>query len=181
MLTCLALFGVLITPLNALPWCLNGAVEALVSVRRLRDYLSLPERRGGWAEGALQEEAPGRTSKGPPPGVGSGLLRGRAALGGRAGRGKDKQGAQAGEEEREEVHEEEEQRGLLAASGLEDSGHAQQGQAGQEPGIGVRRVRDAAVSFEGASFAWRRVSRSQARPLHSARSHVHTACTMNDF
>lgn len=33
--TSLALFNVLIGPLNAFPWVLNGVVEAIVSLRRL--------------------------------------------------------------------------------------------------------------------------------------------------
>lgn len=33
--TSLALFGVLIAPLNSFPWVINGCVEAVVSVRRL--------------------------------------------------------------------------------------------------------------------------------------------------
>jgi ATP-binding cassette subfamily C (CFTR/MRP) protein 10 len=34
--TSLALFNVLIAPLNSFPWVINGCVEALVSVRRLQ-------------------------------------------------------------------------------------------------------------------------------------------------
>jgi len=34
--TCLALFNVLIAPLNSFPWVVNGLVEAVVSVRRLQ-------------------------------------------------------------------------------------------------------------------------------------------------
>eukprot|EP00899_Mesostigma_viride_P024049 jgi/Mesvir1/4829/Mv11115-RA.2 len=41
--TSLALFNVLISPLNAFPWVINGVVEALVSVRRLQRFLSCPE------------------------------------------------------------------------------------------------------------------------------------------
>ena len=36
--TSLALFNLLIAPLNALPWVINGAVEAVVSMRRLQRY-----------------------------------------------------------------------------------------------------------------------------------------------
>lgn len=36
--TSLALFGVLIAPLNSFPWVINGCVEAVVSVRRLERY-----------------------------------------------------------------------------------------------------------------------------------------------
>ena len=42
--TSLALFGVLVAPLNALPWVLTGVVEAGVSARRLQEYLGC---RGG--------------------------------------------------------------------------------------------------------------------------------------
>jgi ATP-binding cassette subfamily C (CFTR/MRP) protein 10 len=34
--TSLALFGVLIAPLNSFPWVINGCVEAIVSMRRLQ-------------------------------------------------------------------------------------------------------------------------------------------------
>ena len=34
--TSLALFSVLIAPLNSFPWVVNGCVEAFVSVRRLQ-------------------------------------------------------------------------------------------------------------------------------------------------
>ncbi len=37
--TSLALFGVLIAPLNSFPWVINGCVEAVVSVRRLERYV----------------------------------------------------------------------------------------------------------------------------------------------
>ncbi|CAJ0591312.1 unnamed protein product [Cylicocyclus nassatus] len=39
--TCLALVNILIMPLNAFPWVLNGLVEALVSLRRLRRLFNL--------------------------------------------------------------------------------------------------------------------------------------------
>ncbi|EIE19385.1 P-loop containing nucleoside triphosphate hydrolase protein [Coccomyxa subellipsoidea C-169] len=41
--TSLALFGVLIAPLNSFPWVINGCVEAVVSVRRLESDLALTE------------------------------------------------------------------------------------------------------------------------------------------
>jgi len=47
--TTIALLGSLIAPLNALPWVVNGAVEAGVSAGRLQAFLALPERRAGWA------------------------------------------------------------------------------------------------------------------------------------
>lgn len=42
--TSLALFGVLVAPLNALPWVLTGMIEASVSLRRLQEYFRC---RGG--------------------------------------------------------------------------------------------------------------------------------------
>ena len=39
----LALANILISPLNMLPVCINGLVEALVSVRRVQRYLAAPE------------------------------------------------------------------------------------------------------------------------------------------
>ena len=47
--TSLALFNVLIAPLNSLPWVLNGVVEALVSVRRLQRFLMAWESKADWA------------------------------------------------------------------------------------------------------------------------------------
>nr|XP_042909398.1 ABC transporter C family member 13 [Parasteatoda tepidariorum] len=40
--TCVALFNILIMPLNAFPWVLNGIVEAWISVKRLSGFLLLP-------------------------------------------------------------------------------------------------------------------------------------------
>eukprot|EP00891_Asterochloris_glomerata_P003413 jgi/Astpho2/3413/e_gw1.00054.14.1_t len=50
--TSLALFNVLIAPLNSLPWVLNGVVEALVSVRRLQRFLMAWESKADWAYAA---------------------------------------------------------------------------------------------------------------------------------
>lgn len=41
MFTSLALVNLLIMPLNAFPWVLNGLVEALVSLRRLEKFFDL--------------------------------------------------------------------------------------------------------------------------------------------
>ncbi|XP_061421515.1 ATP-binding cassette sub-family C member 10 isoform X3 [Lethenteron reissneri] len=41
--TAVALINMLITPLNAFPWVLNGLIEARISLRRLETFLSLPE------------------------------------------------------------------------------------------------------------------------------------------
>lgn len=41
--TTIALLNMLITPLNAFPWVLNGLTEALVSVRRIEKLLMLPD------------------------------------------------------------------------------------------------------------------------------------------
>lgn len=40
--TALALVNILIMPLNAFPWVLNGLVEALVSLKRLSKFFALP-------------------------------------------------------------------------------------------------------------------------------------------
>lgn len=42
--TSLALFSVLISPLNAFPWVINGLVEAWVSLKRVSQFLSLSEQ-----------------------------------------------------------------------------------------------------------------------------------------
>lgn len=43
--TCMALFNMLISPLNAFPWVLGGLVEAWVSLKRVRKLLQvLPPR-----------------------------------------------------------------------------------------------------------------------------------------
>lgn len=41
--TSVALFSILISPLNAFPWVLNGLVEAWVSIKRVRKFLQLEE------------------------------------------------------------------------------------------------------------------------------------------
>ncbi|PNH10985.1 ATP-binding cassette sub-family C member Sur [Tetrabaena socialis] len=52
--TSLSLFQMLIAPLNAFPWVVNGVVEAVVSVWRLQRYLSLPETKALWAYDDIQ-------------------------------------------------------------------------------------------------------------------------------
>lgn len=54
--TSLALFNVLIAPLNSFPWVLNGTVEAVVSVRRLQGFLSSWETKSDWAYESKQTE-----------------------------------------------------------------------------------------------------------------------------
>eukprot|EP00118_Oscarella_pearsei_P023586 m.283915 g.283915 ORF g.283915 m.283915 type:complete len:304 (+) comp40673_c0_seq54:1844-2755(+) len=39
--TCVALFNMLISPLNAFPWVINGLVEAWVSVKRVQEFMWL--------------------------------------------------------------------------------------------------------------------------------------------
>ncbi|PAN25430.1 hypothetical protein PAHAL_4G300900 [Panicum hallii] len=41
--TCVALFNTLISPLNSFPWVINGMIDAVISSRRLSNYLSTPE------------------------------------------------------------------------------------------------------------------------------------------
>ena len=41
--TCLALFNMLIIPLNAFPWVLNGIIEALISLKRIQKFLNIQE------------------------------------------------------------------------------------------------------------------------------------------
>uniref|UniRef100_K3XV63 ABC transporter C family member 13 n=1 Tax=Setaria italica TaxID=4555 RepID=K3XV63_SETIT len=41
--TCVALFNTLISPLNSFPWVINGLIDAVISSRRLSNYLSTPE------------------------------------------------------------------------------------------------------------------------------------------
>uniref|UniRef100_A0A0A9DMU8 ABC transporter C family member 13 n=1 Tax=Arundo donax TaxID=35708 RepID=A0A0A9DMU8_ARUDO len=43
--TCVALFNTLISPLNSFPWVINGMIDAVISSRRLSNYLSTPENR----------------------------------------------------------------------------------------------------------------------------------------
>ena len=49
--TSLALFNVLIAPLNSFPWVINGTVEGVVSVRRLQTFLMAPETKASWLHG----------------------------------------------------------------------------------------------------------------------------------
>ena len=46
--TSLALFNVLIAPLNSFPWVVNGVAEGLVSARRVQRFLRLPDSQEGW-------------------------------------------------------------------------------------------------------------------------------------
>ena len=39
----MALFSILIMPLNAFPWVINGLIEAYVSIKRIQEFLRLPE------------------------------------------------------------------------------------------------------------------------------------------
>jgi len=41
--TSIALFNMLITPLNAFPWVINALIEARISLKRIEGYISLPE------------------------------------------------------------------------------------------------------------------------------------------
>ncbi|CAN6208441.1 unnamed protein product [Urochloa humidicola] len=41
--TCVALFNTLISTLNSFPWVINGMIDAVISSRRLSNYLSTPE------------------------------------------------------------------------------------------------------------------------------------------
>ena len=43
MFTSVALFNVLISPLNAFPWVINGLMEAWVSVKRVQRFLQMEE------------------------------------------------------------------------------------------------------------------------------------------
>lgn len=55
--TSLALLSMLIMPLNALPWVLNGLIEALVSVRRLDKFLKLVEMDPNTDYGLITESS----------------------------------------------------------------------------------------------------------------------------
>lgn len=41
MFTSLALFALLISPLNAFPWVINGLVEARVSLKRVQRFINI--------------------------------------------------------------------------------------------------------------------------------------------
>nr|QBM06364.1 ATP-binding cassette sub-family C member 7 [Daphnia magna] len=45
--TCMALFNMLISPLNAFPWVIGGLVEAWVSLKRVRKLIQLPNMDSG--------------------------------------------------------------------------------------------------------------------------------------
>jgi ABC-type multidrug transport system fused ATPase/permease subunit len=99
--TTLALLGALIAPLNALPWVVNGAVEAAVSVRRLQSFFSLPERRAAWAYDDLRAaEAVAALSRAwlperlpaAPPGVAIALERASFAWGDAAAAAEEEDG-----------------------------------------------------------------------------------------
>ena len=42
--TSMALFNILIVPLNAFPWVLNGLMEAWVSIHRVDEFMQLTEQ-----------------------------------------------------------------------------------------------------------------------------------------
>eukprot|EP00850_Spirogloea_muscicola_P000055 SM000001S04457 [mRNA] locus=s1:278991:289139:+ [translate_table: standard] len=69
--TSLALFNVLLAPLNCFPWVINGVVEAsitsapaAVSLRRLLRFLSCPELDPQWAYSACGHASHGPVTKG---------------------------------------------------------------------------------------------------------------------
>ncbi|KIZ00669.1 hypothetical protein MNEG_7291, partial [Monoraphidium neglectum] len=91
--TSLALFNMLIAPLKcvraascstaprraaprvAIPWVINGVVEAFVSVRRLQAFLTLPQRSASWTSLPAPGAAHGRGAAAaarPPPGLPAG-------------------------------------------------------------------------------------------------------------
>ena len=41
--TCLSVFGLVLVPLNSIPWIITGTVEAWVSAKRLQKFLKLSE------------------------------------------------------------------------------------------------------------------------------------------
>ena len=45
--TSVALFNILISPLNAFPWVINGLMEAWVSAKRVQQFLQLEEIQWG--------------------------------------------------------------------------------------------------------------------------------------
>ena len=65
--TSLALFNVLIAPLNSFPWVLNGIVEAVVSVRRLQNFLVAWETSSDWAYASPAQHAEAASSEPTTP------------------------------------------------------------------------------------------------------------------
>ncbi|KAH8938123.1 hypothetical protein BDL97_16G065900 [Sphagnum fallax] len=55
--TSLSLFNILIGPLNSFPWVINGILEAQVSARRLRRYLSCAEIDPTWTKSLFSSTA----------------------------------------------------------------------------------------------------------------------------
>lgn len=55
-IVCLTLFNILIAPLNALPWVLNGVLEALVSARRLAAFLGAAGPATGTPSALLRDK-----------------------------------------------------------------------------------------------------------------------------
>ena len=62
--TSVALFNMLISPLNAFPWVLNGLMEAWVSVKRIQAFLSLNNQdlTGYYGELECSDKADGKSS-----------------------------------------------------------------------------------------------------------------------
>jgi hypothetical protein len=85
--TSLALFGILIAPLNAFPWVVNGVVEALVSVRRLQAFLVVRDIKAHWSEQQAARSGGGGGSRRATGHSGGGSVVGEEVKGAGAGTG----------------------------------------------------------------------------------------------
>lgn len=169
--TSLALFNVLIAPLNAFPWVVNGVVEALVSLRRIQTYLLLPQRCPDWAYTpqllpgvlAAQQQQHHQLTTAPGSCSSSGSkcsrdrclwFRKRGGVDGKHQVAVQRPGALQGQQQQQQQ--------LGSLSVWVSAGGS--GISGSSGSIGKRAVTpheldsSAAVQFCDASFAWRKVS-----------------------
>jgi hypothetical protein len=150
--TSLALFNVLIAPLNAFPWVVNGVVEAMVSLKRIQTYLLLPQRCPNWAYSptllpsilAAQQQQQLVVAAGS-----SGSSKGRSGC---CGRGKGgKAGKQQQSQQGQQLQQQQEMGGCVWVSAGGNGFSKESLQPHLLDSI-------AAVHFCDASFAWKRVS-----------------------
>eukprot|EP00775_Hariotina_reticulata_P003521 gene3521-3791_t len=143
--TSLALFNVLIAPLNAFPWVVNGVVEAWVSLKRLQSYLLLPQRSPGWAYAdnvlpqvlAFQRQRQQQLASSPSDEHAAAGWRGATRFGGRDKRPKGRQRRQ--------------RFGHIVLQGLLAA------EANKAPPPVLQRQRGVAAQFCNATFTWKKV------------------------
>lgn len=149
-IVCLSLFGIIIHPLNSLPWVLNGVIEAWVSADRLAKFLS-SQNDEGRTSGSSGMPPPRRriythlhNAVLPRPRSGASEEGSSEAI----GASRDKK-----------------------SPGGADSFASVTGPVGGDGGKGLKEAKhasvDTAVQMRSASFSWRTVSAEHSAERHS--------------